>query len=273
MPSESRLPDATTVGPVHLNVRDVDAQATFYAEALGLRAIARRGESVELGADAPVLVLHHEPDAPARPVRATGLYHAAILLPSRSALGAFLRHAVQQRAPLDGASDHLVSEAIYLRDPEGNGLEVYADRPRASWPRPPGGSGVAMATQPLDVEDLLAAAEPAWRGAPRGTRMGHVHLQVGDAGAAEAFYRDALGLDVMARYGPDASFLSAGGYHHHVAVNAWGTRRGPQPPAGALGLREFTLDVPAASFEDVMRRVGGERTVDPSGNALLLRPA
>ncbi len=200
-------------------------------------------------------------DAPAETGREPGLFHIAFLLPSRADLAAWVAHAQALGAPIEGASDHLVSEAIYLSDPEGNGIEVYADRPRAGWRKE--GDGVAMATLPLDGRGLMAelsAARDPWTFPAEG-RIGHVHLRVGDLAEAEAFYRGALGMDVMARY-PGAVFLSWGGYHHHLAVNVWRARGSGPRPARLAGLEEITLSGPgpARSVTDpagLRLRMGG----------------
>lgn len=263
----SNLPDATRIGVVDLNVRDLDRIVAYYRETLGMRELSRDADAVTLGADGPALRLFRTPDAKPRAPRQSGLYHVAYLLPSRESLGRFLQFLVDTATPVEGASDHLVSEAVYLHDPEGNGIEVYADRPRADWPMQDG--RLAMATEPMDVEGVLASARGPWRGWPDGTRVGHVHLQVGDVPAAEAFYREAVGLDLMARYGAQASFLSAGGYHHHVALNAWGTQGGPAADPGALGLRAYEIVVPdAAERKALVERLGGGTARDPSGNAV-----
>lgn len=263
----SRQPSG--IGVVDLNVRDVDAQLGFYRDVLGYRERSRAGNIVELGAASTFLRLHHAPDAPARKPRQAGLYHVAYLLPTRADLGALIQRMIELRHPVQGASDHMVSEALYLADPEGNGIEIYADRPRASWRGLD--QSLKMGTQPMDVEDVLASADGArWSGAPDGLRVGHVHLQVNDVLAAERFYRDVVGFEVQASMGSSASFLSAGGYHHHVAVNAWGTQGGPAADPRALGLREYEILVPAEGYEDLIKRVGGERASDPAGNVVRL---
>ena len=255
----TKLPGETRIGRVDLTVRDLEGELRFYRDALGLRVLRQEDGHAELGADAPIVGLHADPAVPPRPRVASGLYHMAILLPTRAALGGLLRRLAPLRV-LEGASDHAVSEALYLSDPEGNGIEVYADRPRASWPRE--GDGIGMTTQPMDVDGVLAEAAEPLQEMPAGTRMGHVHLQVGDVPAAEAWYRD-LGFDVTARYGPQASFLSAGGYHHHVAVNSWSSRGAPPARGDELGLRSYTIEVPG------LKEAREER--DPAGNVVRLR--
>lgn len=255
-----KLPDDARIGRVDLTVRDLDREARFYQDTLGLRVLARREREVELGADRTIVILHEDTEAPPRPRVAAGLYHMAILLPTRQALGAMLRKLAPLRV-LEGASDHLVSEALYLSDPEGNGIEIYADRPRAEWARE--GGGLAMGTSAMDVDDVLSEAPGPLAHAPAGTRMGHVHLQVGDVPAAEAWYRE-LGFDLTAKYGEQASFLSVGGYHHHVAVNAWNSRGAPPATHGMLGLRSYTIEAPGLREETL---------VDPAGNVVRLARA
>lgn len=256
-----KLPDATSIKRVDLTVRDLEKETRFYEDVLGLRVLSRAAGAVELGADAPIVGLHEDATAPQRPRVASGLYHMAIVLPSRAALAGAIRKLGPLRV-LEGASDHHVSEALYLSDPEGNGIEIYADRPRSEW-RSEGGS-IAMATAAMDVEDVLAESAEPLKEMPAGTRMGHVHLQVGDVPAAERWYA-ALGFDVTARYGPQASFLSAGGYHHHVAVNSWASRGAPPAKGDELGLRSFTVQVPGLAAPRDER--------DPAGNVVKLVPA
>ncbi len=230
------------LGAVTLVVHDLERLRRFYAEALGLHELAADAEGARLGAgDAVLLELRRDPHARPRDPRAAGLFHMAFLLPGRSDLGAFVAHAGRTRVPLEGASDHVVSEALYLADPEGNGIEVYADRPRAAWPWRDG--LVAMRTDPLDL-DGLARVGTAWRGAPAGTTVGHVHLQVGALAPAEAFLADVLGLPVTARY-PGGVFHGAGGYHHHLAANVWhsrGARPRTQPTAGLAEVEVVVRD-------------------------------
>lgn len=255
------------IGAVELNVRDLDRAVGFYQGILRFRVHRRSATLAELGTDEVLLRLHHAPDAPARAPRQAGLYHVAYLVPTRGDLGRLIRHLVDLRAPLQGASDHSVSEALYLADPEGNGIEVYADRPRETWPRL--ADRIAMGTAPMDVRAVVASGgDGAWTQAPDAMRVGHVHLQVSDVPSAERFYRERVGFDVQAQLGTSASFLSAGGYHHHVAVNAWGTQGGPHADPHALGLRRFEVLVPADAYEPTVKRLGGDEVADPAGNVL-----
>src|SRR5215212_4015879 len=279
----------TTVGAVHLTVADLDRSIEYYTGAIGLSVLSRDGAVLRLGAPdgAELLVLHEEPGA--QPVQGhTGLFHFALLLPERAALARWLVHAAQARVPLSGMSDHLVSEAIYLRDPDWHGIEIYRDRPRSEWPAD-GSGGVRMDTIPLDTDSLLGAlADPSsvgeYEGMPRGTTMGHVHLHVADIADSERFYRDVMGFDVMAHM-PEATFLSAGGYHHHLGANVWAGRGASPPPAGSAALRHATIVLPDAAERDrVADRIadagqepeehdGGVLVRDPGGNALLLSAA
>jgi len=265
------------IGAVTLRAHDLPALTAYYRDAIGLRLIRQDAESAELGVGGQVLV--RLVAGAARPTSAAGLFHLAILLPSRRDLANWLRHAAVTRIPLEGASDHLVSEALYLSDPEGNGIEIYRDRKREEWPRKPDG-GIAMATERLDLDRLLAEAEGGpYAGMPEGTGMGHIHLRVGDTVAAEAFYRGLLGFDLMVHY-PGASFLASGGYHHHIAGNIWGSRgAGPRRP-GEAGLDSFELVARnEADFAGMRERIlagGGTEAegvpgiADPWGNRLVL---
>ena len=279
------LAPATTVGAVDLTVADLDRSIDYYTRAVGLQVLERGGDLVRLGAgDAELLVLHELPGA--QPVQGhSGLFHFAILVPTREDLARWLVHAAQDRVPLSGVSDHLVSEAIYLRDPDRHGIEIYRDRPREEWPRSNGGQ-IGMDTIPLDTDDLvnsLAGTEiESYEGMPGGTTMGHIHLHVADIPATERFYTDVLGFDVMARYGTDATFLAAGGYHHHVGANVWAGRGATPPPPGSAALNHATIVLPDADERDrVAARVadsgqepervdGGVLVRDPAENGLLL---
>ena len=240
-----------SVRRVILAVRDLDRTAAFYESVIGLEPIERAGHLVRLGAGGrDLLELRGDRAlAPADP-RSAGLFHTAFLLPDRASLGRFLAHAIAHGVVLEGASDHKVSEALYLSDPEGNGIEVYADRPQAAWSW--SGGTVAMSTDPIDGEGVLAAgAGEAWTAAPAGTVVGHVHLRVGDTDVAERFWRDGIGLDLTCRY-PGGSFFGSGGYHHQVAANVWRSRGAGERPAGTTGLVALELDV----RPDVLSRTG-----------------
>lgn len=219
------LPGDAHVGRVALRVGSLDRVRPFYEDDLGLVA-ERDGDRLVLGPtpDEPLLVLDEDPDASERPREAAGLFHVAVRVPHRAALGDAVTRLQSAGASLSGASDHLVSEALYLRDPEGNGVELYRDRPRDEWPIDEDGL-VGMETLPLDLDDLEAAGSGEHPDRlPSGTDIGHIHLEVADLGRAEAFYRQALGLRLRARYGASATFLAAGDYHHHVGLNAWNGR-------------------------------------------------
>ncbi|HEY5317785.1 MAG TPA: VOC family protein [Solirubrobacteraceae bacterium] len=275
----------TGVGAVRMTVADLARSRDFYERALGLRATEGDDGSLALGieGEAPLIVLTGDASAPPRPRRTTGLFHLAILMPSRRDLAVALRRLVEARVPLDGASDHLVSEALYLHDPDGNGIEIYRDRPREEWPHVDG--SLEMATLPLDLEDLVTELPPTTAKdafAPAGTRMGHVHLEVSDLDQAEAFYAGVLGFDVMVKGYAGALFVSAGGYHHHIGLNTWQSLGGGSPPPGAIGLRAFDVVLPDADeLERVLARVseagleaeqsnGAVFLRDPSGNAVRL---
>jgi catechol 2,3-dioxygenase len=275
------------MGTVTLTVGDLDALAGFYSRAIGLEEQRRDGDVVELGAsesDEPLVRLVGDPDAPERPRRTTGLFHFALLVPSREELARALNRVQGSGWRFTGASDHLVSEALYLDDPEGNGIEIYRDRPRDEWRRGPGGE-LQMATLPLDVEGVLGSAAPGDTGVGMspGTTMGHVHLQVRSIPEADDFYTGGIGFDPVVRGYPGALFVSAGGYHHHLGLNTWAGEGAPAPPVGARGLRSYEIVLPDAqalaeslaaaegaglAFE---RENGETAVVDPSGNRALLR--
>jgi catechol 2,3-dioxygenase len=279
----NRIHPATTPKTVSLTVADLEAMTRFYQKMIGLTIRSRAEQQVWLGsADADIINLIERPAATRLPGR-PGLYHLALLLPARRDLGDWLNHIARQRYPIQGASDHLVSEAIYLDDPEGNGIEVYRDRPRSEWPMQ--GREVRMATDPLDLEGLLAAGSAeGWQGAPKGTTLGHVHLHVNDLRQAERFYVDLLGFDLMQRY-PGALFISAGGYHHHLGLNTWGSAGAPPPPPNTLGLHSYSLALPdhaeqkrlverlQAADYSVEDTSAGPLVRDPAGNALILAVA
>jgi catechol 2,3-dioxygenase len=276
----------SSIGAVRLAVADLDDVADFYREAIGLRPLEpEQSEIVRLGTGedaAPLVELVGDPSAPPRPRHTTGLYHLAILVPTRADLARALQRVADAGWRLIGASDHLVSEALYLSDPEGNGIEIYRDRPREQWQYRDG--AIQMSTEPLDLDGVLGelSREDAGAGMPAGTRMGHVHLNVADLTAAEAFYSGALGFDVTVRGYPGALFVSAGGYHHHIGLNTWTGEGAPPPPPLSRGLRWFEIRLPGeaqlAAEEDRLRAAGfepervdgGVSVDDPSGNGVLL---
>jgi catechol 2,3-dioxygenase len=257
------MDEQARIGSVELRVRDIDRSRRFYTEAIGLEFVGE--DPVTLGAGGrPLVVLRGaEPGLPAPP-GTTGLFHLAILHPSRTELAKALRRLADRGGRLDGASDHAVSEALYLHDPDFNGIELYRDRPREDWPQGPDG-GVGMVTLPLDVQALVAEAEPV-DGDPvhPGTTMGHVHLRVSDLESSVAFYRDELGMNLRARYGDQAAFLAAGDYHHHIGLNTWHSLGGGPPPPGSAGLERFTIAASAAE---------GRALHDPDGIELALQPS
>lgn len=238
------LPDDTHIGRVSLVIRDLDRSLAFYRDLLGFEELTRSGRIVSLGAadGRPLLTLEELPDAVPRPRRSAGLFHVAILVPSRAALGRSLRRLIERGWRLTGAADHLVSEALYLDDPDGLGLEIYRDRPRQTWRR--NGDEIVMGTDPLDLEDLTRepGAEGPWRGLDQETVIGHVHLQVPHLDTAESFYCGGIGFTPMLRRYPGALFVAAGGYHHHLGLNTWAGVGVPPPPADAVGLRQFTVE-------------------------------
>jgi catechol 2,3-dioxygenase len=284
--STGEIAPATTVGAVHLTVADLERSLDYYQRSIGLRVLEREDGRASLGAgDRTLLVLVEEPGA-APADGHTGLFHFALLVPERADLARWLAHAIRDRVALTGASDHDVSEALYLRDPDHHGIEIYRDRPRGHWE---GRVGELLTTRPLDVENLLAelddpATEP-FEGLADGTVMGHVHLRVAEIPPTVAFYRDVLGFELMATYASQAVFLAAGGYHHHVGANIWESRGAPPAPPGTAALRQATIVLPDEAERDrvaaraeaagapVERRDGGVLVRDPSGNALLLQTA
>jgi catechol 2,3-dioxygenase len=242
------LPASTRVGRAALRVADIDRTTAFYRDVVGLAVLRDAADGTTLGVDGtPLLELRLEGDAPDRPADAAGLYHVAFRVPSRAALGDALER-VRKRWRLDGASDHRVSEAIYFADPEGNGVEVYRDRPRDEWPIAGDGT-VRMDTLPLDRDGLAAAGGGEPR-APTGTDVGHVHLEVTSLPAARTFYVDALRLRVRQAWDASALFLAAGDYHHHVGLNTWEER---SAPASGRGLDWFELVVPGGEALDAVR--------------------
>jgi catechol 2,3-dioxygenase len=267
----SQLPFAATtpisVSRVGLKARDAERLATHYRDLLGFDELSRDGTEIVLGAHGrPLLAIESDPSAKPDDPRLAGLFHTAFLLPSRADLGRWVKNAIDKRLPIDGASDHLVSEALYLTDPEGNGIEIYADRPQSAWRRE--GEGYAVATNPLDIADLVRSVpegDAGWNGSPENTVIGHVHLRVGDPAEAERWWNSEMGFDTIAKYGRQAVFLSSGGYHHHIGANSWQSAGAEKRDGGRTGLNwveMWSQDAKApASREDpwgtVIRTVPG----------------
>jgi catechol 2,3-dioxygenase len=270
------------MGAVELSVSDLDRSLDYWQRAIGLNVLERGDGRASLGADSELIRFVEEPGGGPADGH-TGLYHVALLVPDRPSLARWLAHAARERIGLEGLSDHAVSEAIYLRDPDRHGIEIYADRPRDQWD---GRVMELMTTAPLDVESLFGeledpASEP-FDGLPAGTTMGHVHLRVADVAETVRFYGDVLGMGLMAQLGPMAAFLSAGGYHHHIGGNTWESRGATPAPSGSATLRHATIVLPdRQELDSTVARVadaGQEPEVrddgvlvrDPSQNALLL---
>jgi len=268
------------MGAVELSVGDLARSLRYYREAIGLQVLDERDGRASLGAGGRELLrLVEEPGA--QPVHHnSGLFHFALLVPSRVDLARWLAHAGRDGVQLTGASDHVVSEALYLRDPDHHGIEIYADRPRETWE---GQVAEKITSIPLDLGDIVAElddpAEP-FAGLADGTTVGHVHLRVRDVAETISFYRDVLGFDLMAEIPRQAAFLSAGGYHHHLGGNTWESAGQGQAPPGHATLRHFTVVLPSGSARDelagrlaVEETDAGPRTRDPSGNAFVLAVA
>lgn len=242
----NHLHEKTRLGPVHLKVSELDRSVRFYGEVVGLRELHRASGRAVLtvgGDESPLVVLHELPNAIVMPRRTTaGLYHFALLVPNRGALGLSLRHLLTCGIHV-GHSDHLVSEALYIQDPDNNGIEIYADRPRETWRRDESGRYV-ITTDPLDLDGLLEeAGDSPWEGLPAGTSIGHIHFHVSDLLEARRFYIETLGFDLMASR-DSAMFVSAGGYHHHVGLNTWAGVGAPAAADDAAGLAYYTLVAP-----------------------------
>lgn len=267
-------------GEVNLKVKNLETALNFYQNIIGLKIFKQAANKAELTADGQTVLLSLEQigDAEAKPQRTTGLYHFAILLPTRADLGSFLKHIIQTGYPL-GAADHYVSEALYLNDPEGNGIEVYRDRPSSEWNWK--NNLVDMATEQLDANGILAAGKEEWAGLPAGTVMGHIHLHVSHLKEAEDFYTKGLGFNIVSYY-PQAVFLSTGGYHHHIAINTWQGVGAAAPPNNSVGLNWYTLVFPDETAREIvlkqLQEIGAPvkqeadyyLTSDPAGNQIRL---
>ena len=277
--STDTIDPGTTVGLLALTVADLDRSLDYYTGPIGLAVLARTDTEATLGVgERPLLLLRAQPGAEEWPRGGgsyTGLYHFALLLPTRLDLGRWLTQWLAQGLPVPGQGDHLVSEAFYLEDPDGHGIEIYRDRPREEWSWQDG--NVRMASDPVDIIGMLAEAKfgvPPWDGMPEGTRLGHMHLQVGDIPAAAAFYHDILGFDIVAAM-PSALFVSAGGYHHHIGMNIWHSRGATPPPDDSVNLRFFTIDLPTeAARAAVVARLdaAGIRHVEEAGVVAIADP-
>jgi catechol 2,3-dioxygenase len=273
-PARASLAASTTVDAVHLTVANLEHSVDYYVRAVGLDVLDRDGGSAALGSGGrELLFLVDEPGA--QPARGhTGLYHFALLLPARVDLARWLAHAARDRVALVGLSDHFVSEALYLSDPDEHGIEIYWDRPRELWE---GEVGERMTTLPLDVDSLLGELEDPrsepFDGLPSGTVMGHVHLKVAQIAETIAFYRDVLGFALMAQLGPYAAFLSAGGYHHHVGANTWESAGAPPAPPGSAALRHATIVLPDEGERDrVLERLAAAgQSAEQDATALMIR--
>jgi len=267
-----RIDPAAHIGAVHLTISELDRSVRFYESHVGFTLHRREERTAWLGAGGADLLVLTECESAPRVRGATGLYHFAILVPARADLGRALRRLVTTDTVMQGAADHGVSEALYLADPDGNGIEIYRDRPRAEWPLIDG--QLQMGADPVDVESLLADGSAGdGRGLAPGTVIGHVHLHVARLDAAHHFYVEVLGFDLMQRYGPSALFVSAGGYHHHIGLNTWAGVGAPPPPPGAIGLRHFDVPLPSpAARDDVERRLRAAGVdVDPAADELIVR--
>lgn len=264
-PSPSAVPTAASRAPLHIvgvgmMVRDLDRLTAYYRDMLGLTVQEQTPQFAILGAGGVTLLeLIHKPDALPDDPREAGLYHTAFLMPTRADLARWILHVAKNRVPITGASDHHVSEAIYLDDPEGNGVEVYFDRPREKWRRD--GDMIFQKTDPLDVDAIIREIDPAtatYASAPQGLRIGHIHLRVGNIARAENFYRGALGLDVTRRR-TGATFLSSGGYHHHVAVNTWHSNHAGARYGERAGLGWFSMEInDQATLGGLKTRLGAD---------------
>lgn len=274
-------PPSVYVGEVVIQVTDLQRSLQFYREIVGFQYVKETKGKAVLSADGntPLLTLVQPADVTEKQERKTGLYHFAILLPTRKDLSSFLRHLVEKGLPI-GASDHLVSEALYFSDPDGNGIEVYRDREASQWGWQEG--KVAMATEPLDGKGLLAVSDEKWSNLPAETIMGHIHLHVSELEKTEEFYVEGLGFDVVTRY-PGALFISTNGYHHHIGANVWNGAGAPPPSENSVGLKWFTLEFPTEErLEETVNALknidasvekedGGYYTLDPSQNRICMR--
>jgi catechol 2,3-dioxygenase len=273
----------TTIGHLTLAVKNLEAQREFYLNVIGLTELDRQDHYVELGIRGKLLLsLEHHSGGKQHP-RSPGLFHLAIRLPGSQELGQWLKHLLESQYPLRGAGDHLVSEALYITDPEGNDIEIYYDHPQDHWEYDE--DGIKMDTLAVDLESLLSqAADTPFSGLTLGTLLGHIHLRVNDVKRAVEFYQDRIGFQLMALW-PGAGFLSAGGYHHHIGVNMWNSRGAQPAPADSLGLVSYIIFLPKLkSLEHLLNHLNtlnqkvekqkeGWVLSDPSHNKIVLKTA
>jgi catechol 2,3-dioxygenase len=269
----------TFVGKVSLKVQNLERSLIFYKETVGFKVLEQTERTASLTADGKtvLLTLEQPEDIVPETGRTTGLYHFAILLPERADLANIVQHLADIRLPL-GSSDHLVSEALYFSDPDGNGIEIYTDRPESEWDWNNG--EVHMTVDHLDFKNLLSVKrEHPWNGLPAGTVMGHIHLHVSELPKTEEFYTKGLGFEVVCRYGNQALFISTGKYHHHIGLNTWNGAGAPPPAANSVGLKSYTLVLPSEEkrkeIVNQLKSIGANvtedfLTEDPSGNRILL---
>ncbi|MGM0753737.1 MAG: VOC family protein [Bacillota bacterium] len=270
------------VGDVNIKVENLERSLSFYQEVIGFQVLEHTGKRATLTADGirPLVSLEQPENVTPKQPGTTGLYHFALLLPNRTDLGKILEHLIKLNIQL-GSSDHLVSEALYLSDPDGNGIEIYRDRPSSDWTW--NGNQVEMAVDPIDARGILAEADgQSWDGLPAGTVMGHIHLHVSDLKSTEDFYGRGLGFDVVSRFGSQALFISTGGYHHHIGLNTWNGVGAPSPAENSVGLNWFTLHFPSEEKRaTIIRKLqsmgatiqeqnGKLLTEDPSRNRIYL---
>ncbi|GAE36292.1 VOC family protein [Halalkalibacter akibai] len=268
------------IGYVELKVSNLDQSLTFYRQLIGFQVLERDDKTAKLTTDGlvPQLLLIEEETYVERPLRTTGLYHFAIVVPTRQDLALSTIHLIENNYPIQGASDHQYSEAVYLADPDNNGIEIYVDRDSNQWKRD-GNGGYVGATDALDVEGLFAEIkDKTWTGLPRGTRIGHMHLQVSDIEESEKFYVEALGFQIVAKE-THMLFVSKDEYHHHIGMNIWAGKELPAPPKNALGLKYFTFHLTEEEYDRAKENLGrlgfnyseGQQEMfveDPSGNTI-----
>lgn len=279
----NKISNKTSIGSAALSISDLERVLYFYQHQMGFRVHNQNGKTARLGTgDRDILYLEERPGAP-RKEQTTGLYHVAFRVPNRDVLADTLYRLVETSVPFQGFSDHGVSEAIYLEDPDGNGIEIYRDRPKKEWPMKDG--QLEMVTAPLNVESLLDSADPKSVTAeqfPQGTTIGHIHLKVAHISLAVTFYRDILGFELTQRYGSSAAFFGAGGYHHHIGINTWTSAGAPPPPSDAIGLQWFSINIPDRNnYKEIVQRIldakipmqkrdPGWQLHDPSNNEIRL---